>query len=408
MMLALEMFRSLPRYVAARAARRAACPGCCPVRWRRCGWSPSTSPTVGTAGLGPVRTRLSGICGSDLGALIGPHLPVLLRAGVDAVRSRPRGGRRAARRLRRTCPAGTRVVLDPVLSCAARGRRAVRPSCAPGAPTGATGSPSGTSRPGCRPASARTPAAAGASSWSAHRSQLHAVPGRPDRRAGRARRAAGLRGAHRAARRGRPRRPRARLRAPARSGLFATLALRELTAGRADHRRRQARPPARPGAGLRGHRGGRAGGGAARRPPRDPAPSSSSRSCGRAVPARRRRRRHRRGRQQAVAGDRAARDPGRRPGGAVRDAAPAPTCRAAWFRELEVVGIYASSPRAGRRRPRRLRHRDRAGRPTPALDCAGRVASYPLHRLARGARPRPLRPAGSVRSRLRSTRGAVR
>ena len=171
--------------------------------------------------------------------------------------------------------------------------------------------------------------------------------------------------------------------------------------GRRDHRGRQARPPARAGAARsarpRWSRPARCCGGVRRVDRRLPAQAGVLR----AVPARRRRRRDRRGRQQAVARDRAARHPRRRPGGALRDAGARPTCRAAWFRELEVVGTYASAqPEA-----------DGRGAFDIAAELAGSSPSYAAVQvrrqlsaapLARGARPRPRgRPARYGQGRLR-------
>ena len=67
---------------------------------------------------------------------------------------------------------------------------------------------------------------------------------------------------------------------------------------------------------------------------------------------------------------------------------PAPAdLSAAWFRELEVVGTYASVAGA-RRVPRRSRWSWSAT--TPSASIAKSVASYPAAPLARGARPRAL------------------
>ena len=130
---------------------------------RRCGWSRSTSRrSTGPAGRG-CATRLSGICGSDLGALSGKTS--LYFSAVVSLPFVP--GHEVVAELLDDCedlPAGTRVVVDPVLTCAARGVEPCESLRRPARPTGARGSPSATWRPVCRPASARTPAAAGASS----------------------------------------------------------------------------------------------------------------------------------------------------------------------------------------------------------------------------------------------------
>ena len=165
MMLALEMFRSLPRHRGRQGDRRPDARH--PVRAtpRRCGWSPSTSRKVDRPGWARLRTRLSGICGSDLGALSGHDQPLLLRPSCrcrscPATRSSPSCSTTA--RTCRPAPASWSTRCSPAPPAASSRARPARPA----PPTGAPGSPSATSRPACRPASARTPAAAGASSSS--------------------------------------------------------------------------------------------------------------------------------------------------------------------------------------------------------------------------------------------------
>jgi len=116
---ALEVYRSLPRYVAARAVGNRL-PGLlagpiAPLRLVH--RDPPRSPGDGWV---RVRPRLSGICGSDLATLGGhtslyftplvsmPFVPghEVVGETVDAAPG---------------LPAGTRVVLDPVLGCVARG-----------------------------------------------------------------------------------------------------------------------------------------------------------------------------------------------------------------------------------------------------------------------------------------------
>ena len=160
MMLALEMYRSLPRHVAGKAIGGRV-PGilsgyAAPLRMVTI-----DQPTVNRPGWTRLRTRLSGICGSDLGALSGRTS--LYFSGVVSMPFVP--GHEVVAELVDDCedlPAGTRVVIDPVLTCAARGvdpcdgcasrrHQPVQPDHGR-APL----------RPACRPASARTPAAAGA------------------------------------------------------------------------------------------------------------------------------------------------------------------------------------------------------------------------------------------------------
>ena len=87
-------------------------------------------------------------------------------ARLDAVRPRPRGGRRARSTTCRACP-GTPGRARPGAGLR-RPRRGAVPRCAPGRPAAATTSPPGGWRPACRPASAPTPAAAGAGMLVAH------------------------------------------------------------------------------------------------------------------------------------------------------------------------------------------------------------------------------------------------
>ena len=372
MMLALEMFRSCRAPWPARRSA-AGCPASCPASPRRCGWSPSTRRACDRPGWARLRTRLSGICGSDLGALSGKTSLYFSARRLAAVRARPRGGRRAARGLRgpaRRHPRRPRPGAD------LRGprRRAVREL------RGRADQPLRADhrrpprRPACRPASARTPAAAGASS--------------SPRTAASCTRARGL-----LRRAGDPRSSRSRARctprcAPAcRSGdrvlvsgagsvgLFATLALRELTdAGEIIVVAKHA-PPARAGPRVRRDRGGRARRGAAAGTPRRPAPSSSSRSSPRRTcsaastsPSTR----------SAASSRWRPRCSATRAGGrVVLSGMPAAAdLSAAWFRELEVVGTYASAQL--RRRVRRTR--PSWSPPTPSRQLAKSVASYPLHR----------------------------
>src|SRR5918997_4928128 len=119
MMLALEMFRSLPRTVAGRAVG-GRMPGllsgfAAPLRLVTI-----AEPRVHRPGWARLRTRLSGICGSDLGALSGRTS--LYFSAVVSMPFVP--GHEVVADLSADCedlPQGTRVVVDPVLTCAARG-----------------------------------------------------------------------------------------------------------------------------------------------------------------------------------------------------------------------------------------------------------------------------------------------
>lgn len=119
MMLALEMFRSPARHLAARAMG-GRIPGilsgpAAPLRLVTI-----DEPRIAKPGWARLRTRLSGICGSDLGMLSGQTS--LYFSGLVSMPMVP--GHEIVADLVEDCedlPAGTRVVLDPVLGYAARG-----------------------------------------------------------------------------------------------------------------------------------------------------------------------------------------------------------------------------------------------------------------------------------------------
>ena len=71
---------------------------------------------------------------------------------------------------------GERVVVQPALGCAARGLEPRAPSARAGLLALCRHTTDGASPPACRPATAATPAAAGARALVAHESQLHPVP----------------------------------------------------------------------------------------------------------------------------------------------------------------------------------------------------------------------------------------
>lgn len=124
MSLSLELYRSVPRYLAARAIANRA-PGLlagpvAPLRLvhRR-------EPQLPGDGWARLRPRLAGICGSDLATISGRS-----SFYFTAVTSMPFvPGHEIVGDLLDDCDdlaAGTRVVLDPVLPCAARG---IEPAC---------------------------------------------------------------------------------------------------------------------------------------------------------------------------------------------------------------------------------------------------------------------------------------
>jgi threonine dehydrogenase-like Zn-dependent dehydrogenase len=172
-MIALEVFRSVPRYLAARAVGERV-PGLvagplAPLRLVNRG-----EPRVTAQGWGRVRPRLAGICGSDLAMLAGktsfyfsslvsmPFVPGHEVVGdlyddVDDL------------------PAGTRVVLDPVLSCAARGVSPC-PSCAEGATSRCDRVTVGHVSPGLQTGYCADTGGGWGAMFAAHRSQVHPVP----------------------------------------------------------------------------------------------------------------------------------------------------------------------------------------------------------------------------------------
>jgi threonine dehydrogenase-like Zn-dependent dehydrogenase len=168
-MLALEMFRSLPRHVAARAMGRRM-PGilsgpAAPLRLVTI-----DEPRVNKPGWARLRTRLSGICGSDLGMLSGRTS--LYFSGLVSMPMVP--GHEVVADLLEDCedlPAGTRVVLDPVLGYAPRG---LEPD--PGRPSNLSdGITVGDVSPGLQTGFCRDTGGGWGQVLTAHRSQMYAV-----------------------------------------------------------------------------------------------------------------------------------------------------------------------------------------------------------------------------------------
>jgi threonine dehydrogenase-like Zn-dependent dehydrogenase len=175
MTLALELYRSVPRYVAARAVGQRI-PGLisgpvAPLRLVN-----REEPALPAEGWTRVRPRLAGICGSDLATLTGrssfyftplvsmPFVPGHEVVGelLDQVDD---------------LPAGTRAVLDPVLSCAARGLEPC-PSCADGATGRCDRVTVGHVSPGLQTGYCADTGGGWSGMLAAHRSQLHPVPDR--------------------------------------------------------------------------------------------------------------------------------------------------------------------------------------------------------------------------------------
>jgi threonine dehydrogenase-like Zn-dependent dehydrogenase len=174
-MLALELYRSVPRYVAAKTLGKRI-PGLlagpvAPLRLVN-----RDEPVPRGDGWARLRPRLAGICGSDLATISGqasfyfsplvsmPFIPgheVVgeLFDGVDDL------------------PAGTRVVLEPVLSCAARGLEPCG-SCAAGKTSRCDRVTVGHVAPGLQTGYCADTGGGWGRMLVAHRSQLHPVPDR--------------------------------------------------------------------------------------------------------------------------------------------------------------------------------------------------------------------------------------
>lgn len=172
-MLALEMFRSLPRHVAGKAVG-SRMPGvlsgyAAPLRMVTL-----DQPQVAKRGWVRLQTRMSGICGSDLGALSGRTS--LYFSALVSMPLVP--GHEVVADLLEDCedlPAGTRVVIDPILKCAARGVDACQ-SCRAGATNRCDRITVGHIAPGLQTGYCADTGGGWGQVLSAHRSQLHQVP----------------------------------------------------------------------------------------------------------------------------------------------------------------------------------------------------------------------------------------
>src|SRR3954466_2590830 len=225
MILALEMFRSLPR-TAAGKVMGGRMPGilsgfAAPLRLVTI-----DPPVVGGPGWARLRSRLSGICGSDLGALSGQTS--LYFSAVVSLPFVP--GHEVVAELLEDCedlPAGTRVVLDPVLSCAARGVEACE-NCSVGATNRCSRITVGHLSPGLQTGFCKDTGGGWGQQLVAHRSQLHPVPeGYSDEQAILMEPLACA--VHTALRAGVGQNDRVLVSGAGSGGLFVTLALRDLT-----------------------------------------------------------------------------------------------------------------------------------------------------------------------------------
>jgi threonine dehydrogenase-like Zn-dependent dehydrogenase len=173
MMLALEMYRSVAKYVAAKAVG-GRIPGiltgpAAPLRLVTI-----DEPRADRDGWARVRPILSGICGSDLGAVTG-HTSLYFSAMVSMPFV---PGHELVGELQDDCedlPRGARVVLDPVLTCAARG---VEPceNCAAGRTNRCDRITVGHVSPGLQTGYCKDTGGGWGGVMIAHRSQLYAVP----------------------------------------------------------------------------------------------------------------------------------------------------------------------------------------------------------------------------------------
>ena len=172
-MLALELFRSVPRYVAARAVGDRI-PGLLAGPLAPLRLVTRDEPLPPADGWARVRPRLSGICGSDLATISGQAS--FYFSSLVSMPFVP--GHEVVGDLFDSCedlPAGTRVVLEPVLSCAARGL-ALCPSCAGGWTSRCDRITVGHVAPGLQTGYCSDTGGGWGGMFVAHRSQLHAVP----------------------------------------------------------------------------------------------------------------------------------------------------------------------------------------------------------------------------------------
>jgi threonine dehydrogenase-like Zn-dependent dehydrogenase len=178
---ALEVYRSLPRYAAARlVAGRLSALSAGPLTPLRLVMR--DAPRLPGDGWLRIRPRLAGICGSDLATLTGSAS--LYFSAVVSLPFVP-GHEVVGEVLDRDgdLPAGARVVLDPVLSCVPRGL-APCASCAAGEPNRCTRVTVGHLSPGLQTGYCADTGGGWSGELVAHRSQLHPVPDAvPDERA---------------------------------------------------------------------------------------------------------------------------------------------------------------------------------------------------------------------------------
>jgi threonine dehydrogenase-like Zn-dependent dehydrogenase len=181
LMLALQVYRSPVRYSTARVVARRVpglvSAGLAPLRLVNAAPPRPTGP-----GWVRVRPRLSGICGSDLGLLTGAASPYF--SSLVSFPFTP-GHEVVGDLLDDTVelPAGARVVLDPALTCEARGISACA-ACRAGRRQQCSGLATGELGAGMQTGYCADTGGGWAGVFVAHQSQLHAVPDTlPDRAA---------------------------------------------------------------------------------------------------------------------------------------------------------------------------------------------------------------------------------
>jgi threonine dehydrogenase-like Zn-dependent dehydrogenase len=173
--LALEYFRSAPRYLGARTLGKRA-PGLVSGPFAALRLSTLRDPVVpDRPGWARVKPHLSGICGSDIGTIAGTNSfyfsPLVSLPFVP--------GHEVVGELLDDCddlPAGTRVVLSSVLACAARGEDPPCENCATGQANRCDRVTVGHLKPGLQTGYCNETGGGWSRAFLAHRSQLFAVP----------------------------------------------------------------------------------------------------------------------------------------------------------------------------------------------------------------------------------------
>ena len=170
-MKALQVYRSVPRYLAVRALSGRV-PGAAGMAPLRLADTPAPQPPDGWVRL---RTRLSGICGSDLATVSGssslyfsPLVSLPFTPGHEVLAETLDDSPGLA--------AGTRVVLDPLLGCLARGLTPCS-ACSDGDTGRCARVTLGHVSPGLQTGFCADTGGGWSAELLAHPSQLHAVPG---------------------------------------------------------------------------------------------------------------------------------------------------------------------------------------------------------------------------------------